>query len=123
MRRFRTSIAAALVAVAGCVAPSAARQSAAVPPVAGRWDITVATPDGTYPSWLEVEPSGHKTLVGRFVGRFGSSRPVSEIHFENGKMWFSVPLQWEQGPQNELTWEGQVQGDTITGTTTDATIM
>ena len=60
---------AALVALlATCAVPLAAQPNA---PVIGRWDLTVTGKDGAYPSWLEVSLSGHRTLVGRFVGGGG----------------------------------------------------
>ena len=43
----------------------------------GRWDITITTPDGPRPSWLEVERSGRDAIIGRFVGVVGSARPIS----------------------------------------------
>src|SRR2546425_1089281 len=43
------------------------RQERAVPAIVGRWDLTVSDSGGSYPSWLEVTKSGHKTLVGRLV--------------------------------------------------------
>jgi hypothetical protein len=49
------------------------------PPVVGRWDITVHGPDGDYPSWLEVTLSGYRTLVGSYVGRTGSVRPIAHV--------------------------------------------
>ena len=47
-----------------------------VSPLEGRWDLTVHGPQGDYPSWLEVRRSGYRTLVGSFVGQFGSVRPI-----------------------------------------------
>src|SRR5262249_46315720 len=44
--------------------------------ILGRWDLTVKGPDCDYPSWLEVRRSGYTTLVGSFVGQFGSARPI-----------------------------------------------
>ena len=61
----------------------------------GRWDISVEGKTGDYPSWLEVRKSGHKTLVGSFVGQFGSARPISEIRFDGEEMRFQIPPQWE----------------------------
>lgn len=117
MRSVRVSIALVLVAMVSSASSSAARED--VPPVVGRWDITVTSDRGTYPSWLEVEPSGSRTLVGRFVGQVGSARPVSEVRYEGGKLSFSVPPQWEQGDK-DIVFEGQVQGETLAGWTTDA---
>ena len=36
-------------------------------PIVGRWDMTLQTPEGEYPSWLEVRQSGYTTLVGSFT--------------------------------------------------------
>ena len=33
------------------------------PPVLGRWDITIRTPDGERPSWLELQHSGRDVVV------------------------------------------------------------
>jgi hypothetical protein len=42
-------------------------------PLIGRWDVTVEGPDGSYPSWFEVQQSGYRTLVGSYVGQFGAA--------------------------------------------------
>src|ERR1700687_237336 len=64
--------------------------------IVGRWDMMVQTPDGEYPSWLEVRLSGRGTLVGSYVGQFGSARPIGRVEFEKGRVRFVVPPQWEQ---------------------------
>lgn len=87
--------------------------------VEGRWDITIIINDRSYPSWLEVERSGSKRLVGSFVCISGSARPVSVIHFVDDKINFSLPPQWER-EDNDLTFEGRLQGDSIIGTMTGA---
>lgn len=86
----------------------------------GRWDITVSTSTGTYPSWLEIEKSGVAALVGRFVGQSGSARPVSEITFspESQKYNFSIPPQWSKG--DDLTFEFTLKGDRISGWLTES---
>lgn len=88
-------------------------------PVEGRWDITITVNDKSYPSWLEVEKSGSRRLVGSFVGISGSARPVSVIHFADNKINFSLPPQWER-EDNDLKFEGVLQGDSITGTMSSA---
>lgn len=56
----------------------------------GRWDLTVTSASGQYPSWLEVSRSEGK-LAARFVGRGGSVRPAEvriedeELHFAPGR--------------------------------------
>src|SRR5882757_11179570 len=57
-------------------------------PIEGRWDITVHQGGKEVPSWLEIQRSGERTLVGRFVGGGGSARPISKISYSDGKMSF-----------------------------------
>jgi len=85
------------------------------PSIEGRWDITVEAEGKKYPSWLEVMHSGQKRLVGHFVGISGSARPISIIHFSNGKIKFTIPPQWEE-EDNDLVFEATLQGDILTGT-------
>ena len=87
--------------------------------VEGRWDITITINDRRYPSWLEVEKSGSRRLVGSFVGISGSARPVSVIQFVENKISFSLPPQWER-EDNDIKFDGVLQGDSITGTMSGA---
>ena len=88
------------------------------PPVVGRWDLTVHGIDGDYPSWFEVKESGYRTLAGSFVGRVGSARPISRVEFENGRVHFSVPPQWEKRTDDQHL-EGRLESDLLRGETTD----
>lgn len=81
----------------------------------GRWDIKVQEGNRIAPSWLEVEISGFKTLVGRFVGNGGSARPISEVHFDNGAFNFSIPPQWDT-INKDLSFQGILSKDHIEGT-------
>ena len=81
----------------------------------GRWDLTVETTAGRIPSWLEVEHSGFETLVGRFVGQFGSARPVAHITGNGDSLHFEIPRQWEQGT-GMLVVDGKLEdGDHLSG--------
>jgi 3-keto-disaccharide hydrolase len=100
--------------------PAPAQQEPAPPPIVGRWDLTIHGGSGDYPSWLEVWTSGGTHLVGQFVGRGGSARPVSRIDFTNGTVRFSIPPQWDKRPGDE-TYEATLHGDTLEGWTTDRT--
>ena len=55
------------------------------PAIEGRWDITIDVDGKESPSWLEIRHSGSKRLIGQFVGITGSARPVSIVHFKDGK--------------------------------------
>jgi hypothetical protein len=87
----------------------------AAPAIVGRWDLTVNMGDRIVPSWLEVEKSGLKTLVGHFVAEGGSARPISIVNFVDGKVGFSIPPQWELSDKNMIL-EGILEGDRFSGT-------
>lgn len=82
----------------------------------GRWDITIQSPEGVMPSWLEIETSGNQALVGQFVGPVGSARPVSDISYDaqNGTYSFTIPPQWnsyESDPYFEFSLkDGELSG-------------
>jgi hypothetical protein len=103
--------------ILGVMATVAAAQPETVPPVVGRWDLRVQGADGAYPSWLEVTTSGYRALVGRFVGRVGSARPIANVEFSSGVLRFSIPPQWDRG-NTDLRLEGHLEGDRIVGTIT-----
>lgn len=84
----------------------------------GRWDITMTGADGDFPSWLEVRKSGNSTLVGSFVGQFGSARPISHITMKDGSFRFAIPPQWAKR-SDMLVVEGMLKDDKIHGETTD----
>lgn len=88
-------------------------------PIIGHWDLTVNMGNNKAPSWLEVKLSGFKTLVGHFVGDAGSARPVSKINFENGKITFTIPPQWETG-NKDMVFEGTLENDKLSGNITDS---
>jgi hypothetical protein len=99
-------------------AASAAAQQSAEPPIVGRWDITVLAPT-PHPSWLEVRKSGARGLVGQFVGRVGSARPISRIDFADGVVRFSLPPQWEPGDR-DFQFEAKLNGNRLAGWMTDS---
>ncbi len=106
------------LAIAVLLAAPLRAQCASEPPVIGRWDLRVSGAGTDYPSWLEVTPSGNGFLVGRFVGRYGSARPIGGVSYENGTVRFSIPPQWERGTA-DLHFDGKLDGDRLRGTVTD----
>ncbi len=110
----RSASRAAAAAAALVLAAPAAAQSGAPPAAVGRWDLRVTGPDGAYPSWFEVTASG-RSLVGRFVGRVGSARPVGRVDVAGDTLRFAVPPQYEPGA-GELRVEAAVSGDQLAGT-------
>lgn len=89
------------------------------PELVGRWNLKAQGANGDfYPSWLEVELSGFRTLIGRYVGQFGSARPISNVEFNEsaGTFRFVVPPQWEH-QTNDIVVEGKLEGGVLRGTT------
>lgn len=83
--------------------------------IEGRWDVTVMVDGKPAPSWVEIYHSGHKRLVGSYVGITGSARPVSSVQFADNKLHFSLPPQWEK-EDNDLVIDAVLQADTLLGT-------
>src|SRR5215831_5763180 len=115
MRRLRRG---QLLLALSAIPAAAAAQSDSNVPVLGRWDLRVTDAHGAYPSWLEVTSSGNRTLVGRFVGRVGSARPVSRVEFNGSDVRFSIPPQWDRDTA-DLSFQGRLEGDRLTGTITN----
>jgi hypothetical protein len=111
------------VAVAVLAAAPFARQQEPEPgfadAVLGRWDLTVHTPQGTYPSWLEIMLRKETELMARFVGRFGSNRHAAQAAYRGGDLLVRVPVQYEQN-KTDLVFKGRLQGDRLEGTTEEA---
>lgn len=84
-------------------------------PFAGRWDLTVQRPDLTFPSWLELTetPSGWE---GRFVGIWGSARPIPTIQIVGDSLAFSLPPQYEGFP-HDLAFTGRLADGRLSGET------
>ena len=120
MRRKSAALLALALALSGgpldSVTPASAAPTAEQAAI-GRWDITLQTPAGAVPSWLEIRRSGSRTLVGQFVGVVGSARPISRVEMKDGELRFAIPAQWEKGPE-DLSFQARVQGDRMTGSVT-----
>lgn len=104
----------------GTDAASAASEVRLPAPPVGRWDLTVGSGRGAYPSWLEVTQKDGK-LAGRFVGRVGSVRPIKEIAFaeETQTLTFSLPPQYE-GRKDDLRFTARLTTSArLEGTTTN----
>jgi hypothetical protein len=106
---------ALLAAIAGAQTPQPGFADA----ILGRWDLTVQSPDGPYPSWMEISLRKETELMGRFVGRFGSNRYAVQVEYKGGELTFRVPIQYEQNPR-DLVFKGRLNGDRLEGTTESA---
>lgn len=85
----------------------------------GRWDLTVNKDGKMVPSWLEVKLSGVKTLVGYFVADGGSARPVAQVQVKEGKIYFTIPPQWDRADK-DMVFEAVLENDKLSGTITSS---
>lgn len=76
----------------------------------GAWDLTIHRPSGSFPSWLELNEDG----TGRYVGIWGSARPLEGFEICENQLKFSIPNQYE-GVEN-LEFELNLENDSLTGT-------
>ena len=115
-----------LLAVVSAIAVSSVASAESDPfvhrepaPFVGRWDLKVRDAGNEYPSWVEFWQSGYRTIVGSYVGQFGSARPVGEVDFDDSNHFhFVLPPQWEH-QTNDVVFEGRLEGDVLRGETTN----
>lgn len=84
--------------------------------ITGRWDAVVKLYDRDYASWFEIVDDGE--LSGTFVGIEGNARPMTEVRFEENKLYFRLPPQYEKR-EDDLVFKGTLSNRKITGVTND----
>lgn len=109
-----TAISISRCSLAAGPAATSTEGADAVSPYLGRWDITLKAPDREYPSWLELQSEGGQ-LHAQMVGRWGNARPLPKVEFTNGRIVFISPKE-EESSTSDLRFEGQLHGDTLSGT-------
>jgi imidazolonepropionase-like amidohydrolase/ketosteroid isomerase-like protein len=82
--------------------------------IVGRWNLRVLAAQDVSSSWLEVERSAFRALVGRFVGLIGGARPIGKVDWNNGVARFTIPTEWES-PPGDLRFEVRPIGDSLVG--------
>lgn len=118
-----------LLAVTAMIPATLVAQPAEGSEVIGRWNLTITIEDAEleelglfrhglmdeagFPGWLEVKLSGFSTLIGYYVGYEGSARPISEVHYEDGKYHFTIPPQWMD--VDDIYFEFTLEDDKLTG--------
>lgn len=100
-----------LLLTAAAFSPALSKKDAAQP-FAGRWDLTITTPKGTYPSWMEfVENNGAPEV--RIVGRVASVHPAKDVKLDGSRLSFNSS-EWFGKPTN-VGWEMSVKSGKLTG--------
>ncbi|HVS15908.1 MAG TPA: hypothetical protein VMV46_18450 [Thermoanaerobaculia bacterium] len=110
-----------LLLVAGCASIRGAAPTAlAVPPppplpAVGSWNLVIETPIGNQESILVLE-GPVDDLVGKISGTQGETS-LRDIVVTGDTLTFAITID-AQGQQMDLTFEGAVTGDSLTGTFT-----
>jgi len=95
---------------------SSSSASASIKPFLGRWDLTITTPTGERPSWIEVsEDQGQ--AKGLMVGFWGHATPTGEIQVKDGEIEFLAPK--GEGFSDGTQFKGKLDGGQLVGTATD----
>lgn len=89
-----------------------------VKPFLGRWDITLKTPKGEAPSWLQLSEQNGE-LKALMVGRWGGSRPLSKVEISHGTLTFTSPKE-EEASKTDLQFTAKLEHGKLIGTTTGA---
>jgi hypothetical protein len=84
-------------------------------PFLGRWDLTLKSREGEYPSWLELREENGQ-LKAQMVGRWGNARPLPSAELLNGHLKFVSPKD-EEGSKEDMVFEGTLSGKTLSGAT------
>jgi len=81
-------------------------------PFTGRWDLTIKTPNETYPSWMECTKENGKPAV-RVVGRVASVHPAQDVRLEGNELTFTT--QEHFGKEIPVTWEFHEESGKLSG--------
>jgi hypothetical protein len=95
--------------------PSADAKPSEAPGIAGKWTMTVETPQGSMSNQLELKLDG-KTVTGTITSdQVGSANLKGE--FADGKLTFSMSID-AGGQQLDLTFTGALKDDKLSGSIT-----
>jgi hypothetical protein len=90
--------------------------SAAVKPFLGRWDLSIKTPTGELPSWIEVSEEQAKPRV-VMVGVSDHATPLAKVEIKEGQIEFLSP-KGEEGFADDTLFKGRLVAGRLAGTTT-----
>lgn len=109
MSAARRSVTTAItvLALTGCAAEPPPR-----PVPWGRWDITVAGPDGAYPMWLELRDG--EAPSGLIQGRSGHALPAGSPVIDGDRVTFDLPVEWESTGLRRFV--AETRSDSLIGT-------
>jgi Domain of Unknown Function (DUF1080) len=81
----------------------------------GRWDLSLKSPKGELPSWIEVsEEQGHLKVV--MVGLSDHATELKKVDFKNGEIEFLSP-KGEEGFSEDTLFKGRLADGRLVGST------
>lgn len=95
---------------------SPASSAASIEPFLGRWDLSIKTPTGELPSWIEIseEQARPKAVM---VGVSDHATPLAKVEFKDGEIEFLSP-KGEEGFSDDTLFKGKLVDGQLVGTTT-----
>ena len=102
-------VCALLIVAVACLTPAFSKKES---PFAGRWDLTIVTSQGTYPSWLEVTQTG-RDVHARIVGRVASVHNARDVRIQGSRLTFAS-TEWF-GHDIQVEWRINLDGHKIKG--------
>jgi hypothetical protein len=117
--RFRYELLPVLLSI--CIGLACSNVVAATEPVSkgmlGRWDLTLTTPEGELPSWIDIsEEQGQPKIV--MVGVTDHATPLNKFTVNGVELEFVSP-QAEEGFKADMHFKGKLFGHELVGTVTD----
>jgi hypothetical protein len=85
--------------------------------ILGRWDLTITTPTGELPSWIEISyPQGTQRIV--MVGVSEHATPLKTFSIKGSEIEFVSP-KGEEGFPADMIFRGKLSGHELVGKVTD----
>ena len=86
-------------------------------PLLGRWDLTLTTPTGEVPSWIEISEKDGKSQV-LLVGVMDHATLLKTADVKGTDIQFVSP-KGDEGFANDMFFKGTLKGDQLEGIVTD----
>lgn len=84
----------------------------------GKWDLTVTTPDGEVPSWMEVSKAQGQISI-LMVGASDHATPLRKVEVSGNAIEFGLPTE-DDGFPADLLFKGTLIGKELSGIATDS---
>jgi hypothetical protein len=94
---------------------ASATTESAVKSFLGRWDITLKTPAGEQPSWIDLYWEKGE-LKATYVGRWGSARPLAAVSIRGNELTFFSPKE-DEARKTDMKFQAKIVAGKLEGST------